>query len=61
VQHKFAISAYASQEVEFKKVTPEPCDLCPGDCKTCPMVQIMRRLDALETRFDNHLSFLEKL
>mmetsp|Transcript_5363 Transcript_5363/g.13308 ORF Transcript_5363/g.13308 Transcript_5363/m.13308 type:complete len:731 (-) Transcript_5363:186-2378(-) len=61
VRHKFAIAAYASKEVEFSKVNPEPCDLCVGDCKTCPMVQIMRRLDALETRFDNHLSFLEQL
>jgi len=61
VLHKFAVSCYANKDVDFYKANPEPCDLCPGECKSCPMVQIMRRLDALETRFDNHLSFLEKL
>jgi hypothetical protein len=63
VRHQFALSVFASREVDFSKIVPQPCDLCPsgGECKSCPMVQIMRRLDALETRFDNHLSFLEKL
>jgi len=61
VKHKFAISCYTNYHHEFSKVNPEPCNLCPGDCKTCPMVQIMQRLDLLETKFDNHLSFLEQL
>jgi len=61
VRHKFAISCYTNYTHEFSKVNPEPCNLCPGDCQTCPMVEIMRRMDVLETKFDNHLSFLEQL
>jgi len=61
VVHKFAISAYTNHYAELSKVNPEPCNLCPGDCKTCPMVQIMQRIDALENRFNNHLSFLEQI
>jgi len=30
-------------------------------CLLTRLTQIMQRMDALETRFDNHLSFLERL
>ena len=43
VLHKFAVSCYANKDVDFYKANPEPCDLCPGECKSCPMVQVRCR------------------
>lgn len=61
VLHKFAISAYTNRPAELSRVTAEPCGICPGNCKECPMVHILRKMDALDTRFANHLSFLERI